>query len=53
MRPPLPDPDLPVETLFHYTTAAWALGVLIGILSSASLWATDAHFLNYAQEAGN
>ena len=45
MRPPLP--DLTVETLFHYTTAAG----LLGIVSSASLWATDVHFLNDAQEA--
>jgi len=45
MRPPLP--DLPVETLFHYTTAAG----LLGIINGASLWATDVHFLNDAQEA--
>jgi hypothetical protein len=35
------------NTLFHYTTAAG----LLGILSSSSLWATDLHFLNDAQEA--
>jgi hypothetical protein len=45
MRPPLP--DLAVKSLFHYTTAAG----LLGMISSATIWATDVHYLNDAQEA--
>ncbi|MHB1554200.1 MAG: DUF2971 domain-containing protein [Acidimicrobiales bacterium] len=36
-----------MDSVYHYTTASG----LLGILSSASLWATDLRFLNDAQEA--
>lgn len=45
IRPPLP--ALPVETLYHYTTAAG----LLGIISNSCLWVTDIHYLNDAQES--
>ena len=35
------------KSLFHYTTAAG----LLGILRESVLWATEARFLNDAQEA--
>src|ERR1019366_1397698 len=47
MQPGLTESQTMSNTLFHYTTAAG----LLGILRSSSLWATDLHFLNDAQEA--